>query len=167
MHYLVDAYNLLFRIQKKIPKLENGRKLLIEQINEAASSLNLVVTLVFDGASKHLPHALRAHFDAIAIVYTPESQTADEYIIQEVIEACHPSQITVVSNDRELSQKCRLHKAHIQTIENFFEMLIKKEKKYKKRQFTPGPFKGTSSELERLQVIFEERLKKSDNKPVK
>ncbi len=159
MHYLVDAYNLLFRIQKKIPQLENCRKLLIEQINESADRLGLIITLVFDGAEEHLPHAMRAHFDAIALVYTPERQTADEYIIQEVIDARHPGQITVVSNDRELVQKCRLHKAQTQTIEAFFAMLIKREKKHKNKQTDSRVCKGSSSELTRLLAIFEKRMK--------
>ena len=163
MHYLVDAYNLLFRMQKKTTKLEDCRKLLIEQINEAASQLNLTITLVFDGADIHLSHSLRAHFDAVALVYTPEHQTADEYIIQEVTESRHPSQITVVSNDRELIQKCRLHKAQAQTIETFFGMLIKKEKKQKKWQSVPGTsYSGSTSELARLLAIFEKRLKEQE-----
>ena len=161
MHYLVDAYNLLFRIQKKIPKLEECRKLLIEQINEAADRLNLTITLVFDGADAHLPYSLRSHFDAIALVYTPEHQTADEYIIQEVTDSRHPSTITVVSNDRDLIQKCRLFKAHSQTIESFFGLLVKKEKKHKKRQSPPGICIESSSEFNRLLAIFELRVKTS------
>lgn len=165
MHYLVDAYNLLFRIQKKIPKLEECRKLLIEQINEAADRLSLTITLVFDGAEPHMPSPLRAHFDAIALVYTPEHQTADEYIIQEVTDSRHPAAITVVSNDRELIQKCRLHKAHTQTIETFFSQLIKKDKKQKKRQSAPGLFSESSHEFNRLLTIFELRVKEQKDDP--
>ena len=157
MHYLVDAYNLLFRIKKAVSNLEECRKLLIEQINEAADTLNLNITLVFDGAQPHLSYP--SHFDAITLVYTPQQQTADEYIIQEVTESHHPSTITVVSNDRELIIKCRLHKAHTQTIEDFFILLIKKEKKHKQRQSLPQTSIESSAQFNRLLTIFELRLK--------
>src|SRR4051812_44855014 len=113
MLYLVDAYNLLFRTLKKQGTLERTRHKLIEEINEAVSQLNLLVVLVFDGAEEHLPHPTRGHFDAIEIIYTSKTKSADAYITEEVAHSNAPTQITVVSNDRELAGRCRNYRAKI------------------------------------------------------
>jgi predicted RNA-binding protein with PIN domain len=160
MHYLVDAYNLLFRTLKKRGPLEKTRHKLIEELNEAVSSLNLSVTLVFDGAEEHLPHPTRGHFDAIEIVYTSKSKTADAYITEEVAHSKTPTQITVVTNDRELAGRCRQRRAKILSIDEFLGFITKK--KIKKKRLTSharGTFRDSDPEIARLLSIFEEKLK--------
>ncbi len=157
MHYLVDAYNLLFRTSKKGGPLEKSRQKLIEEINAIASRAKLCITLVFDGAEQHLPYSSRGHFDAIELVYTSKSLTADEYISKEVIDSNTPSQITVVTNDRELSIRCRNCSAKTQTIDAFITFLKKKETKTKKSLKSPT-FKDSPLEINRLLMIFEKKM---------
>ena len=146
MKYLVDAYNLLFRALKKRGSLEKSRQQMIQELNEAVSHLNFQVTLVFDGAEEHFPHPSRGHFDAIELVYTPKNKTADEYISEEVINSKSPSQITVVTNDRELSLRCRSHRAKTQTIDEFIRFVSKKRSKKKRTSSSPErSFKASSS----------------------
>ncbi len=157
MHYLVDAYNLLFRVQKKVTSLEKNRRALISYLNEAAEQLHLNLTLVFDGSKETLSYPLRAHFDAVALVYAPQS--ADTYILQEVEESRHPAKITVVSSDRELTRRCSLYGAEVQTIEAFLQRLIRKEK----QRATPRPMQESSAQFARLLALFEQRLSEQDS----
>jgi predicted RNA-binding protein with PIN domain len=157
MHYLVDAYNLLFRTLKKRGSLEKSRQTLIEELNNLISNLNLHVTLVFDGAEEHLPSPARGHYDAIEIIYTSKSQTADEYIYKEVMASQAPAQITVVTNDRELSGRCRQHHAQTLAIDAFLQLLSKKRTK-KKRKHSSPTFRDSDPEIARLLLIFEKRM---------
>jgi predicted RNA-binding protein with PIN domain len=159
MHYLVDAYNLLFRTLKKRRSLEKSRQSLIEQLNEAISQLSLHITLVFDGAEEHLPLPTRGHFDAIEIVYTPKGQTADEYILEEVSLSRSPSQLTIVTNDRELAGRCRQYRAGTQTIDEFL-LFLSKKKVRKKALVTARDrvFRDSDPEIARLLMIFEKKM---------
>jgi predicted RNA-binding protein with PIN domain len=159
MHYLVDAYNLLFRSLKKRGPLENTRQKLISELNEVVSQLNMQVTLVFDGADEHLPHSTRGHFDALQIVYTPKSKTADEYISEEVAISKAPASITVVTNDRELAHRCKAYRAKIQTIDQFLAFLMKKKAKKKKLSSNSAKaFRDSDPEIARLLTIFEKKV---------
>ncbi len=158
MLFLVDAYNLLFRTLKKSGSLEKNRQKVIEELNEAAFHAHMQITLVFDGAEDHLPYASRGHFDAVELVYTPKSMTADEYISDRVIHAKSPSQITVVTSDRELSTRCRSHRAKTMSIDEFITFVIKKKTKRKKAaRTTERVFRDSSSEFTRLLMIFEKK----------
>lgn len=151
MHYLIDAYNLLFLAMGKQGTLENKRQKLIEELNEIVLKRQLHVTLIFDGAEEHL----RGHYDAIEIVYTPQRQTADEYILDEVMHTNHPAQMTVVSNDRELIGRSRQHGAKTMTLSQFINYLAKKKIKQKKSVL---PFRESDPEIARLLAIFEKRF---------
>lgn len=159
MHYLVDAYNLLFRTLKKRRSLEKNRQSLIEELNAVAAELNLHVTLVFDGAEEHLPWPTRGHYDALEIVYTSKSQTADEYIYEEVALSRSPAQLTVVTNDRELSGRCHQHRAKTMAIDEFLHFLSKKKIKKKRSKTSRGrAFRDSDPEIARLLLIFEKRM---------
>jgi len=159
MHYLVDAYNLMFCSAKKRGSLEQRRQSMIKELNDPISELNLHVTLVFDGAEEHLPHPGRGHFDAIELVYTSKSKSADEYITEEVAASRKPAHITVVTNDRELAGRCRNFKAKTLTINEFIAMISKKKEKKKKRSSQPvRGFSESSAEFKRLLLIFEKKL---------
>lgn len=159
MHYLVDAYNLLFRSLKKRGPLEKIRQKLILEVNEIVSQLNLQVTLVFDGADEHLPHFSRGHFDTLQIVYTSKNKTADEYISEEVGLSKTPTSITVVTNDRELAHRCKMYRAKIQTIDQFLAFLMKKKAKKKKLPTKPArTFHDSDPEIARLLTIFEKKV---------
>lgn len=161
MHYLVDAYNLLFRFLKKGKSLEDRRRQLIEEINRAAQALNLQITLVFDGADDYQSYPTRGHFDCLELVYTSKNKTADEYISEEVIHSKNAAEITVVTNDRELASRCKDHHAKIKTIDGFIGFLSKKKAKKKKSSpSTSRIFNESSSEFARLLAIFEKRLNK-------
>ena len=156
MRYLVDAYNLLFRTLKKRGSLEKSRQLMIAELNEVASRLKLQITLVFDGADEHQPLASRGHFDSIELMYTPREKTADECILEEVSNSKNPSGLTVVSNDRELTGRCKQRGAHKMTIDTFITLVTKKQSQ--KRSSPTRRFRESTAEFERLLKIFESRM---------
>ena len=153
-HYLIDAYNLLFRSPKNKKSLEENRRSLIEEINTIAELLSLTVTLVFDGASEEMPR--QNHFQNIAIIYTSHKQTADEYILEEVEMAKRPSAITVVSSDSELTGKCKQLRAKVQTLRQFLDLCHKK--KTKRSQSQAKHPEDSPYEIARLLAIFEKKL---------
>ena len=161
MKYLVDGYNLLFRRLKKRGALEKIRQSMIEELNETISPLNLQIILVFDGAQEHPLHPTRGHFDALELVYTPKGSTADAYITEEVACAKSPSQMTVVTNDRQLASRCKNLGAKQLTIDAFLSLVAKKQHKKKRSANSPPAVRGfyeSTAEFTRLLRAFEKRL---------
>lgn len=154
MHYWIDGYNLLFRISKDYQAMKGNERKLLVAINEAMHRRHFQATVVFDGREKDPPEALRKNLDALAIIYTPYNQTADDYILQNF----SPND-TIVSSDRELTGKARQRGAQTLSVEQFVTRLLKKKKK-------PSPEKTlqeTDFQLQRLLKIFEDRLNEGDS----
>lgn len=161
MHYLVDGYNLLFRVLQQKAPLEQTRRVLIEELNATISSLNFHVTLVFDGAKGSPPPTLKTHFKAIALIYTTEGQSADDHILEEISLSRHPAEITVVTNDRELREKSRRLGTETLTIDAFLSRLMQRLSKKKSNRPLPA-FRESERELKRLLAIFEKRMAHQD-----
>ncbi len=158
MHYLIDGYNLLFRIAKSRRSLEKKRLELISDLNDAIAPLRIGATLVFDGADEHIAYATRARFDALDIVYTTKALSADEWILDYLEQTAHPSQYTVVSNDRELLGRSKLLQAETLNLNQFMDLLQKKQARKKRAGTRVGTLKASDRELARLLLIFEKRL---------
>lgn len=161
MRYLIDGYNLLFRIAKPGRALEKKRAALIEELNQVIDDFKLKATVVFDGSHPSFSHAMRHHFAALEIIYTYQNLSADQYIIEEVDSARRPEEIIVITSDRGLAQTCKNLGAKTQTIEAFVLSLKKKTTKQKKRQKESRPeaaFKDSHAEINRLLAIFEKKL---------
>jgi len=159
MHYLIDGYNLLFRLLKSKGSLEKARQELISELNDLVSELRLNVTLVFDGAQEHLLPLSRGHYDAIEIIYTHKEQSADEYILDHLDHVRSPAQFTIVTNDRELKGKSHQLGAQVLTLDGFLGFLQKKKTKKKKRETRRGvQFRESEAEFTRLLLAFEKKL---------
>ncbi len=147
MHYYIDAYNLLFKLQIKSSSLQKQREALLTTL-KPYSSLNL--TLVFDG------HEIceRSHFGDLEVIYT-QGETADDYIIKEIENSPKPSSHTVVTSDRPLATTAKNLGAKILSIPEFLTLISKKgKKKQVEKTFTETP-----AEIKRLLAIFEKKLK--------
>jgi uncharacterized protein len=159
MHYWIDGYNLLFRITKNYREMRQNERKLLTALNHSLILLNYNATIVFDGREKDPPEALRRNLDSLAIIYTPHHQTADDYILQAIADAAYPDQETVISSDLELLRKAKQRGADGQTIESFLSQLVRK--KHKKKA-PPKEIQETSTQLQRLLKIFEDRLKNEE-----
>lgn len=158
MHYFIDGYNLIFRLPfKKIP-LQKKRDEVLSALNELIEDQGLDVCIVFDSAQRR-EGSIRGHFASLEVVYTDESQSADDYIY-EALTFCRGNLIheTVVTSDRELAVRCKVLGARTQTIEGFLAALFKKKKKKKKSAQTQKVIADSSMNIERLLAIFEKRL---------
>lgn len=159
MHYYIDGYNLLFRITKNYEALKTHQKQILLALNSWVTQLNLEVTIVFDGRQKDPKEAIRGHLDHLEIIYTPQGQTADAYILHALEESQNLNEETVVSSDRELTGIAKQKGAQILSIEQFLSNLVKKRKKkepLKKR------FQDSEANIQRLKEIFETKLKDDD-----
>jgi len=160
MHYFIDGYNLLFRLLGDPRPLQKNRQQIIASINERIAELKLNVTLVFDGSRQGESEGTRGHYDALEIIYTSKTTSADDYILDEIQSSARASQETVVTSDMDLARRCKSLGAKTQTIEGFLAWIAKKKKKIKSRktQSVQKAFKDTDRNIARLLELFEKKL---------
>lgn len=137
MHYFIDGYNMLFRLLHGNENLQSQRAAIVYDLNKKISLIKLDVSIVFDSTSQ-MGERSRSHYDQVEILYSAEGETADEYILDEIKNALHPQQETVVTSDKKLALRVRNRSAHTESVEEFIEWLnrsyknklrqIKKEK---------------------------------------
>ncbi len=155
-HYLIDGYNLLFKLPGKHHSLEIKRRTLLDLLEKQIAEFGLSVTIVFDGAQRDPLMSVRGHFKTMEVVYTAANQTADDYIYESIAE--HPRRHIVVTSDRDLATKCKALGAQTQKIQDFLSSLVTKHHK-KKRLHEPLPkFQDSKADIDRLLKIFEQRL---------
>lgn len=136
MHYYVDGYNLLFRFRQLEGSLQEKREFVIEQLYEKISLLNIDVTLVFD-AYYRLGLGSRSHLHFLEICFTESGETADEWILNELLSVRNPREEIVVTSDKQLAWRARRLHAKTETVESFLKWIEKgatKRKKEKKKE---------------------------------
>ncbi len=126
MHYYIDGYNLLFFIADDFDDLSIQRQQVIVELNHKIQALKLNATLIFD-AHFQSGDATRTHFNYLEILFSPEGETADDFILRLLEKEAHPSQFTVVTSDRKLAWKAR--RLDVKT-EEVFDFLTKLNKRY-------------------------------------
>jgi len=76
----------------------------------------------------------------------------------EIVSASlHPSRVTVVSSDKNLSRQCRYFGTNTMTIKEFLKWVNKKSSK--KEEEPSSDFQDSKQNIERLNKIFEKRFK--------
>lgn len=158
-HYLVDGYNLLFKLPGKHHSLEIKRRALLDLLEKQIAEFDLSVTIVFDGAQRDPLLSVRSHFKSMEVVYTAANQTADDYIFDRIAE--HPRRHIVVTSDRDLATKCKALGAQTQKIQEFLTSLVTKHHKVKRRNRPFPAFQDSPADIDRLLKIFEKRLGES------
>lgn len=121
MRYVVDGYNLLFRLLSPDDKIDYYRESLIKILIRLSEEKKLRLTLVFD-AHHRKEGGYRTHKGTVEIVYTDQGQTADAYILEHL-----QSETIVVTSDNHLARHVK--NSGYQTISNEkFIKLIKPAK---------------------------------------
>lgn len=181
MHYLIDGYNLLFRVVGQPCSLRQERERLIEILDTFAENLNLDITIVFDSAF-YEGESSRSHFHSLEIVFTSLGETADEYIIDFLHFVKASRNEIIVTSDKSLARISRSLGASTLSIEKFMMKLRsqknvsnseKKQKREFKKQKQPlkkdhflSPIsKGASSFdlLEYYLEVFEKKLQDEED----
>lgn len=137
MHYLIDGYNILFRLMSDAKDhLQASRELIILDLNKKISLLEIDVTIVFD-APFQFGEGSRTHFDQLEILFTAEGETADEFILDEIKETAEPEKEIVVTSDKQLARSVRNRQGQVQSVEEFWEWLNRSYKnkcRHKKKE---------------------------------
>jgi predicted RNA-binding protein with PIN domain len=161
MHYLIDGYNLMFRLLESKKNLQSQRETVIRSLQKEFKCLHLHGTIVFDGRYFHGEQSGLSYHSPLTIAYSHSGESADQYIVEKLETASAPGEITVVTDDRFLAAAARSHGARTLQLNAF---LVQIEKKHTKRRLKKQellderPFKESQREQQRLLKAFEERL---------
>ncbi len=124
MHYLIDGYNLLFKVFKDNLSLKQQRHQLIDYLKDSIDTQNKY-TLVFD-AHLSTGDEIRTHSKDLEILYSSKGETADEWILHR-LKLGKPSSYVVVTSDKSLARASRHLGAQTETISLFLKRLSPKE----------------------------------------
>ena len=98
MRYLIDGYNLLFRLVDPGDSFQSYRDSLIKILQKQAVAKRVNLTLVFD--AHYAPDdECRTHQGRLEIVYTDPGETADNYILNHLKKGT-----VVVTSDKQLAK---------------------------------------------------------------
>jgi len=159
--YLIDGYNLLFKIHAAGDTLKEKRDRIIKALNQKAELYHLNLSIVFDGKQRDPLESVRRHLSHLEIIYTAENESADAYILSFL--STTPVQgLIVITSDLQLKEQCALLGAQTQTIEEFLIALERKKKRKEQKKTSAGSFVESPSELLRLLEIFEKKLGEPD-----
>lgn len=159
MRYIIDGYNLFFKLEEEILPLEEKREEFLTLFDHVVNQLKLNVLIIFDSH-----HEISGHFASkrtlsyLEVSFSPKNLSADDYIL-ELLE-WNARQTTLVTSDRELVRRGSFLGAKTLSIQAFVSFIIKKQKK--------GMPKGkpalqeTKGNFERLLKEFEKRLDEND-----
>lgn len=127
-HYLVDGYNLLFRLFRSDRSFTERRSFMVAHLAEYSRLSKFQVTLVFDAyATEEEDHVI--YRQAMRLVYTSYGETADDWILAKLNKAKKSSHYQVVSSDQRLVRLARDLGAHTLSAEEFLEELHRRHGK--------------------------------------
>jgi predicted RNA-binding protein with PIN domain len=161
MYFLIDGYNLLFRLSESKKSLQFQRQTVIVSLQKEFKCLRLEGTLVFDGRHRYDEQSGLSYHSPLVIAYSHKGQTADQYILEKLEMARVPSDITVVTDDRFLATTARGLKARTLGLKAFIVLLEKKHAKKRRQReeiIEERPIRETPRNMERLLKEFEARL---------
>lgn len=178
MHYIIDGYNLLFRLLHKGQEVRQARESMIAELSQKAEISELNLILVFDSKYQEGTAASRRE-GTLVVVYTNEGETADEWIIRESKRPDRNSEEKVVTSDKRLAVHIRVKGIQTISCEDFIAYLNKRCKAYllgqRKKNDTPTaepeievkPKKVAKGSAEYYEAIFEKKLAEEPAKKIK
>ncbi len=127
MHYIIDGYNLLFRILTKGEDLASQRQHIIESLNRKIQVIGIDVSIVFD-SNYNITESTKSHYNHLEIQFTSKGITADDWIINLIKRSKIPEHAIVVTSDKRLSVQIRQLLGKTETVEEFVTQLNKRYK---------------------------------------
>lgn len=155
MIYLIDAYNVLFLVDKSSKDLRAKREDLIESFSTYFHKIGLSAILIFDGSHRADEESGKRYVGSLEIVFTHSGQSADAFIVQEIEQAKNPKEITVVTNDQGIKRHAKAMQAHVKSCHSFIRFLEKKSEKPLEEKRNP---RDSQKNFNRLLKAFEDRL---------
>lgn len=150
MEYLVDGYNLLFRIVPAPNDVEETRKELVQFLRSTPLKIRVVFDSPKEGGSD-LP--IQSRKGSLEVLFSPQGLCADRYILELLSHA--KGEITLVTSDRPLAFSAKEYGIRTISAEEFLVLAHHKRKKKKGKP----QYQESDIEKEELRKIFEKRLK--------
>jgi predicted RNA-binding protein with PIN domain len=124
--------------------------------------LSLQGMVVFDSGKQNiLPYGTHNTSGHLEIVFSPKNTAADDYIIELLSFSLPRSTTILVTSDKPLSNQAKALKVKTLPIPSFLSLLTSKEKTQSKKSESK-PTLESSSQIERLRQIFEDRYNHPD-----
>ncbi len=156
MHYIIDGYNLFHKFFSEEDEFQSQRETLISWIENLSNEYDFKATIVFDSSNKH-NEIERSHKNNISIIYTSYGTSADDFIIELIKFHNFPYKPVIVSSDKTLCLNCRMQKHEHISVYAFI-------KKYSNQKTNDDKhYYSNYYEDKRLEKIFEEKLKKTED----
>lgn len=146
MLYIIDGYNLMFKVLRAGDDLQKQRTTIIRDLNAKVQLLGVDALLVFDAQYKY-GEAQRSHYNYLEIHFTAQGEIADDYIVKYVKGHLDPAKVTVVTSDKKLSWQVRRKGAHTETVDEFLSLLNRRYRNKIKQINEPKPTLIPAEEL--------------------
>jgi predicted RNA-binding protein with PIN domain len=159
MRYLVDGYNLFFKLEEEILPLEEKREEFLMLFDQVVDELHLNVLIIFDSHYENSTHfASKRKLTHLEVSFSPKNLSADDYIL-ELLE-WNAKETTLITSDQKLSKKGSFLGAKTMSIETFVTFIIKKQQKIIPKG--KPSMRESKGNFERLLKEFEKRLDEND-----
>lgn len=119
MRYIIDGYNLIGKIDKisfSHPEKENQ---LIQFIEARGLKPRDQFLIVFDGKGDLNLHVAKEKKGPFTLLFTPNYQTADDYIAELVQKTKNKTGKVVISSDNEVIRAAKQARVEVQKCEEF------------------------------------------------
>ena len=124
MNYVIDGYNLFFRVENEIDPLKGKREQFVITLNSALQCLGWDATLVFDGHEHPTAHCpTKRELSALEIIFPPGGLSADAFILERLRATEQREQEIIGTSYKSLRMQVRQLGAKTQTVESFFKMI--------------------------------------------
>jgi len=165
-YLLIDGYNIIFAWDelKELSKisLESARDRLIERLSVYKLFKNYEIILVFDAYKVKGNRGEIEEKDGITVVYTKESQTADNYIEKTAKELTKNYRVTVATSDA-LEQMIIFGSGAYRFSARIFEEDVLSVEKKIENMVEKNNLKGDSAKGSELRAFLTEQLKKRED----
>jgi len=128
MIYVIDAYNVIHAVCDFERKLDHSLKAARDYLEQSCRHFRAQrgdiekIFLIFDGSSAVAPPVMR-RAEGIEPVYTESGEDADDRLIEVLMQAKDPGNMTVVSNDNYVTNHARALGANVMTARDFYVLI--------------------------------------------
>ena len=135
MNYIIDGFNLAFKIQNISQSIKNGNigKAITQLVHFVNSKVNIStskVIIVFDGQDDNQPK--KAKLNGVDILFSKKPQSADDIVRDFVRKTDNINNWTIVTSDNEIIYTAKDHGAETMKSSDFINM---KKKATSKERF--------------------------------
>ena len=152
MRYLIDGYNLFFKLEEEILPLEEKREEFISLLDEEVGNLRLKVLLIFDSHRENAEaFASKRKLKNLEVSFSPQNLSADHYIL-ELLE-WDAKNTTLVTSDKKLAMEAKHRGAKIESVEGFVRFILQRRRK--KNSEAKPQLQETDANIKRYLDAFE------------